>query len=141
MVKIIIIVTLFLVVMIIPVTLFADMGIGGVAGYGRPTGVTVKIDNFPVVSLGWSLSTNVIEGTVDYWFLNNKIDRNILWYLGAGVQLSVGNNFGLGFRVPVGIQWYFMPSFELFGELAPGFTILPASGFSVSGGIGLRYHF
>ncbi|MCF6336300.1 MAG: hypothetical protein L3J12_11230, partial [Spirochaetales bacterium] len=69
MVKIIIIVTLFLVVMIIPVTLFADMGIGGVAGYGQPTGVTVKIDNFPVVSLGWSLSTNVIEGTVDYWFL------------------------------------------------------------------------
>ncbi len=134
-------VSLFLMALLLPVSAFADMGIGGIAGYGQPTGVTFKMDNFPVVSLGWSLYSNVIEGTVDYWFLNNKIDRNILWYFGAGVQMSVGNSFGLGFRVPVGIQWYFMPAFELFGELAPGFTILPASGFNVSGGIGLRYHF
>ena len=141
MIKKIVVMSLFLIVLMIPLSAFADMGIGGVAGYGQPTGVTFKMDNFPVVSLGWSLSGNVIEGTVDYWFLNSKIDRNILWYVGAGVQASIGNDIGLGFRVPVGIQWYFMPAFELFGELAPGFTILPDSGFNLSGGIGLRYHF
>jgi len=132
---------LFLLVLIIPVTTFADIGIGGIAGYGQPTGVTLKMDNFPVVSLGWSITGNWISGTVDYWFINGKIKRNFLWYLGAGAKVSVGSSTGLTFRVPVGIQWYFMPAFELFGELVPGFAILPTSGFDFSGGIGLRYHF
>ena len=141
MIKKIIAISLFLIVLMFPLSPFADTGIGGVAGWDQPTGFTLKLDNFPVVSLGWSLNGNYIEGTVDYWFLNKKIGRNILWYFGAGVQASIGNDFGLGFRVPIGIQWYFIPAFELFGELAPGMTILPSSGFNLSAGIGLRYHF
>ncbi|MDA3938350.1 MAG: hypothetical protein PF693_03440 [Spirochaetia bacterium] len=141
MTKKIVVIALFLVVMMIPLSAFADMGIGGIAGYSQPTGVTFKMNNFPVVSLGWSLNGNWISGTVDYWFLNEKIDRNILWYLGAGAKASIGDTIGLTFRVPVGIQWYFMPAFELFAELTPGLAILPASNFDFSGGIGLRYHF
>ena len=124
-----------------PLSVFADIGIGGIAGYDQPTGVTFKIDNFPIVSLGWSITGNWISGTVDYWILNEKLERNILWFAGVGVKTSMGKSIGLTFRVPVGIQWYFMPSFELFGELAPGFAILPESKFDFSGGIGLRYHF
>jgi len=141
MIKKITVITLFLLITMIPLSAFADIGIGGVAGYSQPTGVTFKMDNFPVVSLGWSLNGNWVSGTVDYWFINNKIQRNFLWYLGAGVKASVGDSFGLAFRVPVGIQWYFMPAFELFGELAPGLDILPGIGFDLSAGIGLRYHF
>jgi len=132
---------LFLLILMIPVTAFADTGIGGVAGFKQPTGITFKMNNFPVVSLGWSLTGNWISSTVDYWFINDKIDRNILWYLGAGVKFSVGDPIGLTFRVPVGLQWYFMPAFELFGELAPGVAILPSTGFDFSGAIGIRYHF
>jgi len=141
MTKKIIIIALFLIVLMMPLTVSADTGIGGIAGYGQPSGITFKLNNFPVISLGWSLNGNWISGTVDYWFINNKIDRNVLWYFGTGVKLSVGDPIGLVFRVPVGIQWYFMPSFELFGELVPGLAILPSTGFDFSGGIGLRYHF
>ena len=139
--KRILLIALIVLALVLPLALFADTGIGGVAGYGQPTGLTLKFNNFPVVSLGWSLSGNWLEGTVDYWFINSKLDRNVLWYLGGGIKASIGNsNFGLGLRVPLGIQWYFMPRFELFGELAPGFSILPNSGFDFSGGIGLRFH-
>ncbi len=141
MIKKITVIALFLLVLMIPLSAFADMGIGGVAGFSQPTGVTFKMDNFPVVSLGWSLNNNWVSGTVDYWFINKKIQRNFLWYLGAGAKASIDNSFGLAFRVPVGIQWYFMPAFELFGELAPGMAILPGFGFDLSAGIGLRYHF
>ncbi len=133
---------LIILALMLPLSAAADIGIGGIAGYYQPTGLSLKINNFPVVSLGWHLgSSGYIEGTVDYWFINDKLDRNILWYLGGGVKASVGSDhFGLGLRVPIGIQWYFMPRFELFGELAPGFAILPSSGFDFSGGIGLRFH-
>lgn len=141
MTKKVVITALFLIILLTPLSVFADVGIGGIAGYGQPTGITLKLDNFPVVSLGWSITGNWISGTVDYWFINKKIDRNVLWYLGAGAKASIGSSFGLTFRVPVGLQWYFMPSFELFGELVPGFAILPSSAFDFSGGIGLRYHF
>ncbi len=126
--------------LIAPVLIFADTGIGGVAGYEQPSGLSLKIDNFPVVSLGWSVTGNWLDGTVDYWFINDKLDRNFLWYLGMGSRIYVGDDFGLGLRVPIGIQWYFMPRFELFGELVPGFDILPSSGFDMSAGIGLRFH-
>ena len=141
MMKKIVIVTLFLIMMMVPLTAFADIGIGGIAGYSQPTGLSLKMNNFPVISLGWSLNGNWISGTIDYWFINKKIDRNVLWYLGAGAKASIGDPIGLTFRLPVGLQWYFMPAFELFGEIVPGFAILPDSGFDLSAGIGLRYHF
>jgi len=132
---------LIILALMLPLSAAADIGIGGIAGYGQPTGLSFKINNFPVVSLGWSISGKWLEGTVDYWFINDKLDRNILWYMGGGAKASVASdNFGLGLRVPIGIQWYFMPRFELFGELVPGFLILPASEFDFSGGIGLRFH-
>ncbi len=126
---------------LMPAAIFADMGIGGIAGYDQPTGLSFKLDNFPVVSLGWSVSGNWVQGTVDYWFINDKFERNFLWYLGMGAKAAIGNDFGLGLRIPVGAQWYFMPRFELFAELVPGFVILPTSGFDITGGIGLRFHF
>lgn len=141
MMKKIVIAALFFITVMLPITAFADIGIGGVAGYSQPTGVTFKIDNFPVVSLGWSINGNWISGTIDYWFLNDKLAKSTLWFAGVGVKTSIGDSIGLTFRVPLGIQWYFMPGFELFGELAPGFAILPATNFDFSGGIGIRFHF
>lgn len=141
MIKKFIVISLFLIVMMVPLSVFADVGIGGVAGYSQPTGLTIKLNNFPVISLGWSLNGNWISGTIDYWLINKKIDRNVLWYFGAGVKAYSSDPFGLTFRVPVGLQWYFVPAFELFGEIVPGMAILPDSAFDLSAGIGLRFHF
>ncbi len=138
--KRIVLIALLGMALLLPLSAFADTGIGGIAGYGQPTGLSLKFNNFPVISLGWSLKSNWVEGTVDYWFINDKIDRGVLWYLGVGAKGSIGGSYGMGLRVPIGIQWYFMPRFEFFGEIVPGFTILPASGFDMSGGIGLRFH-
>lgn len=130
-----------LLAVVIPAAAFADIGIGGIAGSNQPSGLSFKLDSFPVVSLGWSINNKWVEGTVDNWFINDKLDRNFLWYLGGGVKASIGSSFGLGLRVPIGAQWYFIPRFELFAEIVPGFTILPASAFDLSGGLGLRFHF
>ena len=135
------VILLVVLAVVIPAAAFADIGIGGVAGYDQPSGLSFKLDDFPVVSLGWSVSGDYVHGTVDYWFINDRLEHNFLWYLGGGVKASLGSNFGLGLRVPIGVQWYFIPRFELFAEIVPGFDILPASGFDISGGIGLRFHF
>ncbi len=145
--KKVVLVCLIVFVLAFPLSTFADIGIGGIVGYGQPldppSGLSLKVNKFPVVSLEWHFGTSrYVKGTIDYWFINDKLDRNIYWYLGGGVKASVGSSdFGLGLRVPIGIQWYFMPRFELFGELVPGFTILNPSGqFDLSEGIGLRFH-
>ncbi len=127
--------------LVVPVSIFADTGIGGVMGYGQPTGLSLKFNNFPVVSLGWSLSDKWVESTVDYWLFNSTLDKNIKWYIGAGVKMSIGDDFGFIVRVPVGLQWFFVPGLELFGELAPGISLLPNTDRDLSAGIGLRFHF
>jgi len=131
---------LIILALMLPLSAAADIGIGGIAGYHQPTGLSFKIKNFPVVSLQWSISEKWLKGTVDYWFINDKLDRNVFWYLGGGAKGSIGGSFGMVLRVPIGIQWYFMPRFELFGELVPGYIILPTPNFDFSGGIGLRFH-
>jgi len=141
MIKKITVIALFLLITMIPLSAFADIGIGITGGWQQPSGVTFKMNNFPVVSLGLPTnSANSVSATLDYWFINNKIQRNFLWYVGAGVQANIGGSLNIIFRVPVGIQWYFMPAFELYGEIAPGLSFIPVD-FHYSGGIGLRYHF
>lgn len=141
MAKKITLISLLILMLILPAAVFDDTGIGGVAGWGQPTGLSLKFNNFPVISLGWSLSEEWVEGTVDYWIINKTLDRSILFYAGGGVKVSLGSTFGLSLRVPVGLQWYFLPGLELFGELVPGMAVLPETDFELSAGLGLRYHF
>jgi len=60
--------------------------------------------------------------------------------LGAGI--GFGDDFHLGVRIPVGIEYFFADrKFDVFFELVPVVGLLPDFGFGVSGAIGLRYNF
>ncbi|MCD6397486.1 MAG: hypothetical protein J7L71_08085, partial [Spirochaetaceae bacterium] len=106
MVKKILVVSIFIWAMILPVTVFAEQGIGIVLG--EPTGLSYKTGNL-AVGLGWSFaSTNSrIDATADWWLINDHLIEMIDWYLGAGIKLGLNldnNNdiFNIGLRVPIG---------------------------------------
>jgi hypothetical protein len=118
--------------------LSADTGIGFIVG--EPTGLSLKINRFPVIAVAWSLD-DYFQIHVDYWLKTGKLEHAIHWYIGLGAKVRVNGDANLGFRVPIGLYHFFSKKFELFGELAPGILLIDETKFDVGGGIGLRYHF
>jgi hypothetical protein len=109
---------------------------------GEPTGVSIRVDHFPVLGFAWSLRHNWMHVHGDYIFIDNVLQDPLRWYLGGGLFIGVGDshvNFGV--RVPIGLQIQFHPNFEVFGELAPGITLLEETEPNIGGGIGIRYIF
>lgn len=127
---------------------------------GAPSGITWK----------YALnSRNAVDGGLafswDHYFL---LYSDYLWvvpglagplipYLGVGGVLFVATNevtyssryfpssrssAGLGFRIPLGLEWRMPePRFAFFLELAPGIGLLPESFGFLQGGLGARYSF
>lgn len=129
----------------------STMGIGIMIG--DPTGLTFRMGNFPIIGLAWSLN-NHLHVHCDYWFLNKPFFHTPLnWYLGAGAKFlffdhpdngpfkDEDSGFGLGIRVPVGLQFYPIGELELFLEAVPGIYLIPGTSFSLDWGLGIRYHF
>jgi hypothetical protein len=111
---------------------------------GEPTGFSLRIEKFPVLSFGWSLTHDWMYVNCDYWIINKLIpdSRDLYWYLGVGGAIGAGGSHGfLGCRVPIGLQAILERRFELFGELAPGIGIMPDVNMFLNGGIGFRYIF
>ena len=109
---------------------------------GEPTGVSIRVNKWPVLGLSWSMQDPGIYAHGDYYFIDRELQFPLRWYLGGGVALRVSNeNSGVDARVPVGLLFPFDPKFELFGEIAPGIHIIPGMGLAIAGGIGLRYIF
>lgn len=55
---------------------------------------------------------------------------------------TTGDRFGLGIRIPLGIEWLpARPPIGVFLELAPGIAMVPATSAFFQGGIGARYYF
>ena len=128
----------------------ASPGVGVVVG--EPTGVSVKIGNFPVLGISYSFR-NRLNTTIDLWLLNADLFDPLDWYFGVGAKVRIGFNqgntketvFGLGVRAPAGLQWWLSSEWELFLEVAPALLLTTdANGFlafDVGGGIGIRYYF
>lgn len=108
---------------------------------GIPSGISLRVDNFPVLAFGWDLDHQVMHIQGDYLFIDRVLQDPLRWYLGAGLFLGVHGDVDFGVRIPVGLLIRFHPNFEVFGELAPGITLLKATGPAIGGGIGLRYIF
>jgi hypothetical protein len=110
---------------------------------GEPTGFSLRIERFPVLCFGWSLTRDYVYVNCDYWLMDKPFpDGNRLdWYLGVGGALGAGRQAFLGCRVPIGIKGILERRFELFGEIAPGIAIAPDVGLFVNGGVGFRYIF
>ena len=111
---------------------------------GEPTGFSVRIERFPVLSFGWSLSYDWMYVNGDYWLIHKPLPNAspLDWYLGVGGALGLGGSQAfLGARLPIGLQMIFDRKFELFGEIAPVLGLIPDVGLFFNGGIGLRYIF
>jgi hypothetical protein len=111
---------------------------------GEPTGFSLRIEKFPVLSFGWSLTHDWMYVNCDYWIINKSLPdaAPIDWYFGLGGAFGIGGQHGfLGCRVPIGLQGFLDIKFEIFGELAPVLGLMPDVGLFVNGGIGFRYIF
>ena len=120
------------------------IGIGVILG--EPTGLSLRIGNFPILGIAWSLD-NYFHFHMDWWIYSGKLAGPLDWYFGIGGKLSVfdankqGGAIGLGIRVPFGIDWFIIKPLEFFAEIVPGLALVPATGFDIDGAIGLRFHF
>lgn len=134
---------LILPVLILPFSARASTGIGIIVG--EPTGLSIKINNFPVLGIAWSLD-DYIHLHCDYWLKSGKLERSLYWFFGVGVKVVIkdkkeDDNFGMGMRIPLGLRYFLARRVELFGELAPGLMVLPGTDFNIDAGIGLRFYF
>ena len=116
---------------------------------GSPTGFSVKtwMNSQTAWSggLAWSVrSDEDLHLHLDFlWHNHDTIDEpGAAFYYGIGGRLGLGSDARLGARVPVGITYVFEDDpFDVFLELAPVLDVVPATEFSLQGGIGARYYF
>lgn len=111
---------------------------------GEPTGLTVRVDNFPVIGLAWSLTHPWTYLQCDYWIIHKPIQSagSLDWYLGAGGAIGGGGGESFfGARLPIGVQSIVNRKFELFGEFAPVLALAPDVNILLNLGIGFRYIF
>jgi hypothetical protein len=119
----------------------ADAEIAAGIILGIPSGISLRVDHFPVLAFGWDLDAQEMHVQGDYIFIDKVLQDPLRWYLGAGLFLRVHNDVSFGVRIPIGLQIRFHPNFDVFGELAPGITLLESTGPAIGGGIGIRYVF
>ncbi len=126
-----------------------DFGLGFMLG--EPTGISFKkwtgsktaIDG----AVAWSFSgQNSLHLHADYLVHNfNLIEvekGRLPVYFGLGARLKLEDRTKLGVRIPVGVCYIFEDApLDVFFELVPIFDLVPDTGFSISGSIGIRYYF
>ncbi|MEO6097389.1 MAG: hypothetical protein ABIW76_17730 [Fibrobacteria bacterium] len=123
-------------------------GVGIIAG--DPSGLSGKLwlndRNALDFIAGFSLQNDWVNLNCDYvWhdFDLIPVSRGQLpIYYGMGVWTSVSNNAAIGARGIVGIEYLFPSApLDVFLEIGPGASILPETGFGLSGGLGMRFFF
>ncbi|MFC1504192.1 BAPKO_0422 family outer member beta-barrel protein [Spirochaetota bacterium] len=143
-------VVLLCIITILTIPAVADTGLGVVFGYPGSVGITIKLNNFPVISATWAFGdTTSIGATCDYWVVNQALSGTLLhWYLGIGafghfvVNAGKGeDSIGLGLRLPIGLQIFPVKQLEVYIELVPSLPLLPGIGFDINSAVGIRYHF
>jgi hypothetical protein len=126
-------------------------GFGAGIMLGEPTGISLK---------NWISKTNAWDAGIAWGFGKHgafhlhgdylwhkydiiKVEKGILpLYYGVGARLLFADDTHLGIRGVVGLDYLFdgLP-LDVFLELVPIFDIVPATGFSFNGALGVRYFF
>jgi hypothetical protein len=127
-----------------------DSGFGLGIIIGEPTGVSLKtwVSQKHAVDAGiaWSLTNDWFHIHVDYLIHNFELievsQGELPFYFGFGAKLGIGNDFGLGARVPVGLSYLFEDApLDIFVEVVPSLQLINQIQFQMNGGIGIRYWF
>jgi len=131
---------------------FEKIGIGIVLG--DPLGISAKLWLNKETAFVGVLSVSTDRAfylhadylTHNYVFLKELAkdlkESELVLYYGGGAYLAFWSNgpFGLGARLPVGVEYLANP-FDIFVELAPVFSLTPSMGLGLQGGIGVRFNF
>ena len=139
-------VILVLLVFVVAAAGFAQTSVGIILG--EPTGLSGKQwigegASFDL-AVAWSfLPEGALYAHVDYQQHFDDLDVDagtLLWFAGIGPRIYIGNEVGIGMRIPVGLVYDIddVP-LEVFLELAPGLNLFPSTVFNFGGGIGVRY--
>ena len=125
-----------------------NFGAGIVAG--DPSGLSGKL---------WLNETNALDFIAGFSIVDDYISLNAdyVWhefglipvsrgqlplYYGMGVWTSVSRHATIGARGIVGLEYLFPSApLDVFIEIGPGASILPSTGFGLSGGLGMRFFF
>ena len=119
-----------------------DAGLG-FANYGAGFGASCYYDNGNVRRCNGYYDTSL---NVDYLWQSNIVrgPAQLDWYIGAGGRVLIfgGRGFDIAARAPIGVALMFNnPSFlEVFFELVPALYLAPP-GFTIEGGLGVRFYF
>jgi hypothetical protein len=134
---------------------YSQFGLGVLVGEPMCLSTKVYINDWNAVDagIGWSVLEEGLSVHADYVFhLRNALylyKREIPPTIGAGALLTVPRETGPGappsrirLRLPVGLVLRMRTvAMELGGEFVPMWEVHPASGFSYSGGLGVRFFF
>ncbi len=119
---------------------------------GEPIGVSLKFWHGTITAtdaaVAWSFTENgLFEFHFDFLIhpLNLRIfgmGGNAPVYIGVGPAVRVGNEWFIGARVPIGLEYIFrVLPVSLFGELVPQWQFIPDNTFVFGGGAGIRLKF
>lgn len=128
----------------------ASFGVQALGGNpGQNVLLSVKPDQEPfLLGVGVRLHEEDINLglTADWWAVNEHLAGFINIYAGPGLYAAIGNEIGLGGRVPIGLNAFPVDWFELFFEVAPTLAIISPGGiefpdFGLQSAIGFRFWF
>ena len=110
--------------------------------------LTVSPPLLPIMfGAGFIIGDPLIVGfTLDWWLLHTPLVGVLRVYFGPGLFLAISHAVDLGIRLPVGLQLYIVPPFEIFFEIAPHIGISftqpkPFSTIGLVGALGFRFWF
>lgn len=128
-----------------------DHGFGLGIIVGEPTGVSLKTWTGSRTALdfavAWSFGRHdALHLHADYLFHNFnlfKVEKgDLVLYYGVGGRVKAVEKTRVGVRIPIGISYLFgKDPLEIFFELGPILDLAPATDFTMTGGIGIRYFF
>ncbi len=119
---------------------------------GEPIGLSLKFWHGTItatdLSAAWSFTENgIFQLHLDFLIhpFNLRVitnGNNFPLYIGAGLAVRIGDDWFLGARVPIGVEYLFNSfPISLFGEVAPQWQFVPDDDFVLSGGVGIRLIF
>ncbi len=124
-------------------------GIGAILG--EPTGVSAKLWLGDVMAIDFAAAWSFVKEPAfqihsDYLFhlmeLINVSKGKLPFYFGVGGRIKFEEDMRVSVRIPVGLAYMFANvPLDVFAEVVPMIDLIPATGFDISGGIGIRYFF